>query len=220
MELKENTQTAEPGQEPEMAGEKPGDEETKVAPVPRFQMFGRYNTLEVVVNDPGLAKYINLTPVSLPHTGGRNAKRMFMKANMSIVERFINNIMRTERYTGKKEKAYKAVRGAFEIIVKMAKENPIQVLVRALENAAPMEEATRLRFGGISVPKAVDIAPSRRLDIALRNICRGAVNSTYKKKTSFEQCLANEIMAAARNDINCFSISKKEEKERVAGSAR
>ncbi len=215
IELTKNTENAATENDPATP-----DEKIEAVPSPIFQVFGKYNPLEVVVDDPGLAKYINLTPVGLPHTGGRNAKRVFMKANMSIVERFLNSIMRTENYTGKKEKAHKAVEKAFELIEKRTKHNPIQVLVSALENAAPMEEATRLRFGGISVPKAVDIAPSRRLDMALRNIARGAVNATFKNKRPFTQCLANEIIAAANNDVNCFSISKKEEKERVAGSAR
>jgi len=216
IELTDEQENAVPEQEPAA----PAPAEEVEVPTPDFLIFGKYNSLEVVVNDPGLAKYINLTPVGIPHTGGRNAKRVFMKANMSIVERIVNNVMRTGRYTGKKGKAYKATEIAFEIILKKTKRNPIQVFVKALENAAPMEEATRLRFGGISVPKAVDVSPSRRLDIALRNISRGAINATYKNKRQFPQCLANEIIAAANNDVNCFSISKKEEKERVAGSAR
>ena len=139
---------------------------------------------------------------------------------MSIVERLINNMMRTEEFTGKKGKAYQVVKDSFVIIQERTKNNPVQSLVEALENAAPREEVTRLQFGGISVPKAVDISPSRRLDIALRNICRGAVKSTYKNKKPSANCLAEEIVLAARGDMNSFAVSKKEEIERVAGSAR
>jgi small subunit ribosomal protein S7 len=96
----------------------------------------------------------------------------------------------------------------------------VQVLVEALENAAPREEITRLQFGGISVPKAVDVAPSRRLDIAIRNIARGAVQSSFKNTKPIELCLADEIILAAKGDMNSFAVAKKEEVERVAQSAR
>ena len=183
-------------------------------------IFGKYDTTEVVVNDGGLAKYIDLTPTNVPHSGGKHANRWFGKSNLSIVERLINNIMRTEKYTGKKMKAYKAVADAFDIIAAKTKKNPIQVLVEGLENAAPREEVTRLQFGGISVPKAVDISPQRRLDIALRNVSSGVVAASAKNKKTIQDCLADEIMLAAKGDMTSFAVAKKEETERVAQSAR
>jgi small subunit ribosomal protein S7 len=183
-------------------------------------LFGKYDLSEVVVHDLGLSRYINLSPIVVPHSGAKNANVMFGKRKMSIIERLINNMMRTSTYTGKKSKSYAVVREAFEIIERRSKKNPVQIFVEALENAAPMEEITRLRYGGISVPKAVDISPSRRLDVALRNITIGATKGSYKKKKTISQCLADEILTAAKGDLNSFAVSKKDEKERVAGSAR
>ena len=183
-------------------------------------MFGKYDLAEVTVADGGLAKYIDLTPTNVPHSGGIHANRWFGKARLSIVERLINNIMRTEKYTGKKMKAYKAVSDAFDIVAAKTKKNPIQVLIDGLENAAPREEVTRLQFGGISVPKAVDISPQRRLDIALRNLSTGVVNASTKNKKAIHECLADEIMLAAKGDMTSYSVAKKEEIERVAQSAR
>ena len=183
-------------------------------------MFGKYDLAEVTVADGGLAKYIDLTPTNVPHSGGIHANRWFGKARLSIVERLINNIMRTEKYTGKKLKAYKAVSDAFDIIAEKTKKNPVQVLVEALQNAAPREEVTRLQFGGISVPKAVDISPQRRLDIAIRNLSSGVVAASSKNKKAIQDCLADEIMLAAKGDMTSFSVAKKEETERVAQSAR
>lgn len=183
-------------------------------------LFDMYDFTEVEVADLGLKRYINLIPIVIPHTGAKHANRRFGRMKVNIVERLINNTMRTEKFTGKKSKAYSTVKKAFEIIKKKSKKNPIQMLVNALENAAPREEITRLRFGGISVPRAVDIAPSRRLDIAIRNICKGAVASSHKNRKSIENCLADEILMAANEDMNSFSISKKEELERIAVSAR
>ena len=183
-------------------------------------MFGKYDSTEVVVNDGGLAKYIDLTPTNVPHSGGKHANRWFGKSKLSIVERLINNIMRTEKYTGKKLKAYRAVEEAFAIVAQRTKQNPIQVLVQGLENAAPREEVTRLQFGGISVPKAVDVAPQRRLDIALRNLSSGVVAASSKNKKPISMCLAEEIILASKGDMTSYSVAKKEEIERVAQSAR
>ncbi|AGI85073.2 SSU ribosomal protein S5e (S7p) [Candidatus Methanomethylophilus alvi Mx1201] len=187
---------------------------------PKAPVFGKYDTTEIVINDAGLAKYIDLNSTSVPHSGGKHANKWFGKSNLSIVERLINNIMRTEKYTGKKLKAYKAVSDAFDIIAAKTKKNPVQVLVEALENAAPREEVTRLQFGGISVPKAVDISPQRRLDIALRNVSSGVVAASAKNKKTIQDCLADEIMLAAKGDMTSFAVAKKEETERVAQSAR
>ena len=184
-----------------------------------FSLLNKYDIETVKIEDKGLEKYIKLDTKDL-FLGAPHANRMFGKSKLSIIERLINNLMRTEVYTGKKIKSYKTVRAAFQIIEKRSKGNPIQVFVDALQNAAPKEEITRLRFGGISVPKAVDIAPQRRLDTALRNICQGALNTSYKNKKTIETCLADEIIKASKNDPASFSIAKKNDVERIARSAR
>ncbi|NLI74057.1 MAG: 30S ribosomal protein S7 [Euryarchaeota archaeon] len=183
-------------------------------------LFGKYEMTGIGIRDGGLAKYIDLTPVSVPHTGGKHANRAFAKSKMSIVERLVNSMMRTEIYTGKKTKTVRVVRNAFDIVAEKTDKNPVQVLVEALENAAPREEITRLQFGGISVPRAVDISPARRLDIALRNIARGTINASIKNRKSAEECLADELILASKGDMNSFSVNRKEELERVAQSAR
>ena len=184
-----------------------------------FPVLGKYNMEELVVEDKGLERYMNLDTENI-YLGGVNANKMFAKSKIPIVERLINNIMRTENYNGKKTKAYKIIRDTFEIIDKKTKTNPMQILIKALENAAPKEETTRLRFGGISVPKAVDVAPQRRLDIAIRNISTGAVNKSHKNKKSMEQCLADELIKASKNDVESFAVAKKNDLERIAKSAR
>jgi small subunit ribosomal protein S7 len=184
-----------------------------------FPFLSKYNMNDVKIEDQGLSRYINLETENI-YLGGVYSNKLFAKSKIPIVERLINNIMRTENYNGKKIKAYKVVRDAFELIDKKTKNNPIQIFINALQNAAPKEETTRLRFGGISVPKAVDVAPQRRLDIALRNISQGAVNSTHKNKKSIESCLADEIVKASKNDVASFAVAKKNDIERVARSAR
>ncbi|MHB8586262.1 MAG: 30S ribosomal protein S7 [Thermoplasmatota archaeon] len=185
-----------------------------------FLVFEKWPSTGITIRDPGLARYINLTPVAVLHTGARHANRPFAKRHVHLVERLVNHVMRTENWTGKKASAYRAVREAFEIVATKTKDNPVQVLVRAIENAAPREEVTRLRYGGISVPKAVDVAPSRRVDLAIRLMMTGAVHASHKSKNPIAACIADEILKAAKGDLNSYAVGKKEEVERVAKSAR
>ncbi len=183
-------------------------------------LFGKYDMKEVEVRDSGLERYINLLPILLPHSGGKHANKRFKKEEISIIERLINNMMRTEDFTGKKLKAYNAVKDAMDIVNERTEKNPVQVLVDAIENSAPREETTQITYGGISVPKAVDVSPSRRISLALSKITQGAVKASYKNPKKISTCLAEELIKASRRDRDSFAVSKKEETERMAASAR
>jgi small subunit ribosomal protein S7 len=111
------------------------------------------------------------------------------------------------------------VKESFHIINQRTKDNPVQILVKAVENTAPREETTRIKYGGIGYQVAVDIAPQRRVDLALGFITKGAMQSAFKRKKSAGECLAEELLLAAEYDTRSFAIQKKEEKERVARSA-
>ena len=166
--------------------------------------FGLYPVNEVAVHDQSLQKYINLTSGLNLHGGGKYSKSPTGK-NISTIERLLNKLMRTEKWTGKKYSAYRVLREAFEIIAAKTKENPIQILINAIENAAPREEVTRLKYGGVAVPKAVDVSPSRRVSVALRNIAIGATNASFKSKKPIANCLADELMLASRNEGGSFA---------------
>ena len=75
-------------------------------------VFGKYDVSEVTCEDPGLARYIDLKTVGIPHTGGRHANSWFGKSKLSVVERYTNKLMRTGKYTGKKMGAMKAFEDA------------------------------------------------------------------------------------------------------------
>lgn len=184
-----------------------------------LKVFGKY-PVEVEIKDPALKNYICLKPRLVPHTHGRHANVPFGKQEVFIVERLINKVMRKGKNTGKKYSAYNIVKRAFEIIEKKTKKNPLQVLVDAIVNAGPREEVVRLKIAGVAVPKAVDTSSLRRVDVALRNIAEGARLCAFKSRKSIEECLADEIIAAANNDPKSYAISKKEEVERIAKSAR
>lgn len=183
-------------------------------------VFGKYDATEVVCRDPGLAPYINLSTVGVPHTGGRHANAWFGKSRLSVVERFTNKLMRTGKYTGKKMGALKAFESALDSMAERSGENPLQAFVDAICHAAPMEEITRIKFGAVSQPKAVDSSPSRRLDVALANLAKGAQQGTSKSKRTLTQCIINELNKASNGDATSYAVSKKEEVQRIAASAR
>ncbi len=183
-----------------------------------MKLFDKWELDEVELHDPGMENYITLD--ATVHSSGRHAGQQFNKSKISIVERLINKMMRGARNTGKKQKAIMIVEDALDIIHDKTKENPVQILINAIENAGQKEETVRLKFGGIAVPKAVDTAPQRRVDSAVKFITKGAHGAAFKNRRPIADCLASEIIAASNYEVRSYSISKKEEKERIAKSAR
>jgi len=185
-----------------------------------IKLFNKWDYKDLVVTDPGLKAYICLRPVITPHTGGRYEHKRFKKAEMPIVERLVNKLMRRRKGTGKKERMIKAVKIAFEIIHLKTGKNPIHVLIDAIQNAAPREEVTRITYGGMAQLQSVDVAPMRRVDIALTNIVEGTYKKAFNNILTAEEILAQELIDAADNKTSSYAVSKMLEIERVALSAR
>ena len=195
-----------------------------------LKIFGKYST-DVPIRDSGLISAINTKAVFVPRSGGRHAEARFAKCNVNIAERLMNKLQipghkgkkhwRTSRVcTGKSQNTYKVVQKAFEIIENQTKQNPFEVLVRAVENASPRDEVTVIEMGGIRVPKQVDTSPQRRVDLALRWLTQGPFQAVANKKTPIEKGLAEELIAASKEDSKSFAVSKKVEVERQAIASR
>jgi small subunit ribosomal protein S7 len=195
---------------------------------PNLLLWNEWDLTEVKVSDPGLRSVINLKPMLIPHSGGRHEHRKFGKVKVNIVERLVNQMMHfgrkyaknTGRMGGKKLKAMNIVRSAFEIISLRTGQNPVQVLIKAIENAAPNEDTTRMSYGGVVYHISVDISPVRRVDLALRFISEGVREASFSSQRSVEEVLAEEIILAANNDSNSYAIKKKNEQERIAMASR
>ncbi len=196
-----------------------------------IKAFNKWSTEGIKVDDPGLKPYIILNPRIVPKTGARYAKSRFHKSKIFIVERLINKLMipghKTKKHfktsyhiTGKANKAVSIVENVFSIIEKQLKENPIKVFVKALENAAQREEIITIEYGGARYPKAVECAPQRRIDIALRHMAQGAYHKSFNSKKSIEDTLAEEIINAYKLNAASNAIAKKLEVERQADSSR
>jgi small subunit ribosomal protein S7 len=192
----------------------------KIKPEMEIKLFNRWEFDNIDIQDPGLKQYICLKPVILPHSGGRHEHKRFEKSRVNIVERLVNNLMRHGARGGKKVKAINIVRLAFEIIQLRTEQNPIEVLTRAVENSAPCEDTTRISYGGISYHKAVDISPQRRVDLALRFLADGARKAAFGNQKTVEECLADELIAAAERDTRSYAVQKRDEMERIALSSR
>lgn len=187
---------------------------------PEIKVFDKWGMDDIGVKDPGLEKYLSVKPTLFPHSGGRHEHKRFRKSSLSIVERLVNNMMRPGRVGGKKTKAIGIVHNAFEIISLKTGKNPVEILVNAVENAAPAEDVTRIAYGGIVYPISVDIAPLRRIDMALRFMTDGVRQAAYSNPRTIDECLAEEIIYAAQRDNRSFAIRKRDEMERVALASR
>tara|TARA_Y100001960_G_scaffold62151_1_gene65044 strand:- start:1804 stop:2412 length:609 start_codon:yes stop_codon:yes gene_type:complete len=202
-----------------MSEEAQAEQEAPIAGIGTM-VFGKWDASEVTCDDPGLAPYINLTTIGTPHSGGRHANAWFGKSKLSVIERFINNLMRTGKFSGKKQHCAKAYEDALDKIASTSGQNPLQKFIDAIVEAAPCEEITRIKVGAVSQPKAVDSSPSRRLDVALRNIAIGAASATAKSRRTLTEGIVAELSKAADGDIASYSVGKREEIERIAASAR
>jgi small subunit ribosomal protein S7 len=189
-------------------------------PQNEIKLFQKWSFKDAKVEDIGLQRYLNLTPMVAPHSMGRHEHQRFRKANVNIVERLINNLMRPGKNSGKKAKTTNIVKQAFEIIHLRTGKNPIEVLVKAVENSSPCEDTTRVSYGGVVYHLSVDVAPQRRIDLAIRHLTEGARANSANNPRSIQETLADELVLAAAKDIKSAGVSKRNEIERVAQSSR
>jgi small subunit ribosomal protein S7 len=185
-----------------------------------IKLFQKWTFKDISVVDIGLQRYLNLTPMVAPHSMGRHEHQRFRKAKLNVVERLINSLMRSGKNSGKKAKATNIVKEAFEIINIRTGKNPIEVLVKAVENCSPCEDTTRVSYGGVVYHLSVDVAPQRRIDLAIRHISEGARAASINNPRSIQETLADELVLAANKDIKSAGIAKRNEIERVAQSSR
>jgi small subunit ribosomal protein S7 len=192
-------------------------------------LFNKWDTSEISIEDEGLKNVILIQPfMTIPITFGRHEHQRLKKSEVHIIERLANKLMHfgkryaknTGRMGGKKTRVINVVKTALEIIYLETGKNPVELLIRAIENTAPNEDTTRIVYGGVVYHVSVDVSPLRRVDLALRFIAEGVRISTYSNPQSIEEVLAKEIILASGSDMNSYAIKKKNEQERIAMSSR
>ncbi|SMC28190.1 SSU ribosomal protein S7P [Desulfacinum hydrothermale DSM 13146] len=129
------------------------------------------------------------------------------KYNSRLVAKFINNIMRD----GKKSVAERILYGAFDLIEKRSKTDPLEVFHKAMDNVRPVIEVKSRRVGGATYQVPVEVRPARRDALAMRWLIGYAKNRS--EKTMMER-LAGELLDASQNRGG--AIKKREDTHRMA----
>jgi len=126
-----------------------------------------------------------------------------------LVTKLVNNIMKG----GKKSIAESIVYGAFEIIEKKTKKDPVGVYKEALKNVKPAIETKSRRVGGANYQVPVEVKPVRKLSLALRWFREYARSRSEK---GMKEKLAGELLDAAANRGG--SVKKREDVHKMAES--
>lgn len=131
--------------------------------------------------------------------------------NDVIVAKFINHVMSR----GKKTAARKVVYGAFDIIRKETKKDPIEVFQQAIENVSPLMEVRSKRVGGATYQIPIEVRTSRKFALAVRWILTAA---RAKKGKPMREKLAEELMAAYKKEGT--AMKRRENIHRMAEANR
>ncbi len=123
------------------------------------------------------------------------------------VAKFINMVM----VNGKKSLAERIVYGALDIIEAKGHEDPLGVLVKALENVQPVVEVKSRRVGGATYQVPVEVRPDRRRSLGMRWLIDAARKRSEKTMT---QRLAAELLDAVEN--RGAAVKKREDTHRMA----
>jgi len=129
------------------------------------------------------------------------------KYNNKLVARFINCLLRR----GKKSIAESMFYGAFDIIEKRTKEQPVEVFEKAVSNVKPLIEVKSRRVGGSTYQVPTEVMPERRVALAIRWLILHAKERTEK---TMKEKLAAELIDAANN--RGASVKKRESVHKMA----
>ena len=124
-----------------------------------------------------------------------------------LVTKFVNDLMRK----GKKSTAEGICYGAMTLIEERAKEDPLKVFKKALDNVKPVLEVKSRRVGGATYQVPVEVRQDRRVALAMRWII--SYGKARGEKTMVEK-LAGELMDAANNRGN--AVKKREDTHKMA----
>lgn len=114
------------------------------------------------------------------------------KYNNKLVARFVNSLLKR----GKKSIAESILYGAFDIIEKRAKEQPVDFFEKAVNNVKPLIEVKSRRVGGSTYQVPTEVVPARRTALAIRWLISNAQDRTEK---TMREKLAAELIDAANN---------------------
>ncbi|HRN37785.1 MAG TPA: 30S ribosomal protein S7 [Flavobacteriales bacterium] len=123
------------------------------------------------------------------------------------VTKFVNNLM----YDGKKSKSLDIFYGAIDLVAEKSGEDGLEIFRKALANVTPQVEVRSRRVGGANFQIPQPVRENRKESLAMKWLIG---YSRKRNERSMEQKLANEIMAAAKEEGAAFK--KKEEVHKMA----
>jgi len=129
------------------------------------------------------------------------------KYNSEMVARVINYIMQS----GKKSTAESIVYGAMDEIKGRMSQDPLEVLVKAVDNIRPRVEVKSRRVGGATYQVPVEVSPNRQLALALRWLVQ---YSSGRRGLPMRRAIAVELMDAFQNQGSC--IKKRDDTHKMA----
>ena len=127
--------------------------------------------------------------------------------NSQLVTKFINCLM--ER--GKKTTSEGIFYGALKKVEERAKDDPLKVFKKAVDNVKPALEVKSRRVGGSNYQVPVEVRPARRNSLAIRWLIDYA---TARGEKTMQDKLAGEILDAANGRGN--AIKKREDTHKMA----
>jgi small subunit ribosomal protein S7 len=116
---------------------------------------------------------------------------------------------------GKKSLARTIVYDALDIIEQRTNRAPLETFDQALSNATPLVEVKPRRVGGATYQVPVEVAPDRRVSLALRWLI---ASTRARSGRSMADKLASELLDAA-NNVG-VTIKRREDTHRMAEANR
>jgi len=112
---------------------------------------------------------------------------------------------------GKKSVAEGSFYGSLELVKDRAKDDPVKVFKKALENVKPVLEVKSRRVGGATYQVPVEVPQDRRTSLAIRWLIS---NARARSEKTMREKLAAEFLDASNNRGG--AIKKKEDTHRMA----
>ena len=78
--------------------------------------------------------------------------------------------------------------------------------MNAIINSGPREDSTRIGRAGTVRRQAVDVSPLRRVNQAIWLLCTGAREAAFRNIKTIAECLADELMNAAKVIISIIPV--------------
>lgn len=129
--------------------------------------------------------------------------------NSQVVSRIISKL----NFEGKRTTAENIMYGALDKVKEKTKEEPMQVLTRAIDTVRPLLEVRPRRVGGATYQVPMEVPQSRSITLAIQWLLNAARDKTGRPM--FER-LAEEIIQASKKEGSAFK--KREDTHKMAES--